>query len=317
MTDSRHAGVLALDPGEVTPAAVSTDDLRAALDADDNQTRVHAAAIAARLASIDTTAVEPLTPTLIARLDDDRVAVLRDSLTALSFVARDDVELVRDAVPGLVDLLAHDVPIVRSFAARPVRTIALDEPDWFTAHVDGLLAVVETPIQDPTAAADGASAAPDPGLAAGTQEGDVAPEFVETQASIAEAEERRQFAARTIAANVLVEVATHDPDAIAQHIGRVIDCLDSDGPAVQAAMVDVVGALAESGHVRPDAVIDPLCRCLDSDDDAIRARALRALGHLQDPAAIPSIRAVAEDDDAPGDLRTLAAETADWLSELD
>lgn len=316
MTDSSHAGVLALDPGEVTPAAVSIDDLRAALDADDNQTRVHAAAIAVRLASIDTAAVEPLTPALIARLDDDRVAVLRDSLTALSFVARDDVELVRDAVPGLVDLLAHDVPIVRSFAARPVRTIALDEPAWFTAHVDGLLAIVETPIQDPTAAG-GASAAPNPGLAAGTQESDVAPEFVETQASIAEAEERRQFAARTIAANVLVEVATHDPDAVAQHIGRVIDCLDSDGPAVRAAMVDVVGALAESGHVRPDAVLDPLSRCLDSDDDAIRARALRALGHLQDPAAIPSIRAVAEDDDAPAELRTLADQTADWLTERD
>lgn len=315
MTDSRHAGVLALDPGEAIPAAVSTDDLRAALDADDNQTRVHAAAIAARLASIDTTAVEPLTPALIARLDDDRVAVLRDSLTALAFVARDDVTLVRDAVPGLVDLLAHDVPIVRSFAARPVRTIAVDEPDWFTAHVDGLLDVVETPIQDPTAAADGASAAPNPGLATGAQDSDVAPEFVETKASIAEAEERRQFAARTIAANVLVEVATHDPDAIEPQLGRVLDCLDSDGPAVQAAMVDVVGALAESGNVQPGAVIDPLCGCLDSDDDAIRARAIRALGHLKEPDAIPGLRAVAREDDAPGELRTLADETADWLAE--
>jgi HEAT repeat protein len=89
--------------------------------------------------------------------------------------------------------------------------------------------------------------------------------------------------------------------------------LDDDNPAVRAAAAGTLAALAEHQPTELNEVVPPLIDALDDVDETVRARAVAALGHLGDDAAVDPLREVAGNEDTDADLRDLAAETADFL----
>lgn len=291
-----------LEPADATPRTVDRADLRTALTDGSNRQRVHAAKITATLAASDPDYVEPLVPTIAEGLGDERVVVDRELASALASVADESPEALDPAVGPLVGLLAHDVPVVRSVAAMPVRLLAVDDPDLFTSHVDGLLNALEHTIDDPTA---GFEAEP-------LEE----PDRFELHQTITQDEERRQLVARTITAAILSEISDRTPTALADHADRLIALLDSDSPTVVGASADCLGALAETGADVSRAT-QPLCDALDAwtHDDAIRAQLVRAIGRVGEPAATPAVERVAADDSASTELCELARETVAWLDE--
>jgi len=299
MVDTNEEPAERLDTTSLKNA--ETDTLREALEAEDNQTRIQAAATCLTLAEENIDNVAPLIPAIVDRLDDERVAVLRDSATALAFVAESRPGLLGGSVGPLVDLLAHDVPIVRAAAAKPIGSLTIERTKWFVPHVEALLDVIEEEIVDPT---EGAELEP-------LEE----PHLFEEQRSISAGERRRQFAARSVAANVLIEVSDTNSGALQDHIPRIVDHLNHDDDVVVGACADIIANVARTNPEAATSAVDLLCSLLDSQNDMVRARATRALGVLGDQSAIDPLRGVATDESASRELRDLAADTISWLEQ--
>jgi len=298
MTTAESSDISDLDPESVSPDEIDIERVRAGLQSDENLVRTHAAQLTTALAAEDPQAIEPLVPTLTTLFDDERSVVLKEVLFSLSLLAEDEPDALTDAAGGLLSVLDHELPVVRSAGARAIRPLAVERPAAFADHVEDVLAVVEHPPSDPTA-----------GLELSPNDGPIRAETVE---NVREQAQRRQHAARVVAADLLVEVADSDPDALAPHKETLLALLDDDGPAVRAASA---GALANIAEQHPDALtdaVDPLIEALDDIDDAVRARAVAALGFIGDETAVEPLRDLA--DDADGDLGEMAVETADFLA---
>ncbi|WP_225334869.1 HEAT repeat domain-containing protein [Halomicrobium urmianum] len=288
-----------VDPTETPPEEIDLDLVRAGLKSENNIDRTRAAQIVSTMAAEDLELVEPLVPTLVEMFDDERTVVLKEVLFTLSLLAEEDPGHVADDVGGLIGLLDHDIPLVRTVAARALRPVAVDRPEVFTAHADDLLTVVEQPVEDPTEGYE-----PDPNAHSAQ---------VQTINDVREKAERRQLAARAVAAHVVVAVADRDAEAVMDHVGRLADLLDDDSPAVTAAAADALANVAEQ---QPDAVggvTDALIGTFDGPDDPTRASAVAALGFVGDEAAVEPLRELADDDEADDDLCELATETAAFI----
>lgn len=288
-----------IDPETVEAGEVDLDRVEAGLRSDENLVRTHAAQIATAVAAEDPLAIRPLVPTLGELFDDDRAVVLKEVLFALSLLADADPGAVVDLADGLVGVLDHDLPVVNSAGARALRPVAVAHPEAFVDHVDDLLAAVERPVSDPMA---GLEPSPNPDMVR-----------TETVENVRGQSRRRQLAARVVAANVVVEVAEIEPDAVRPHVDRLVALLDDDDPAVRAASAGVLATVAEH---RPDAIeaaVPSLVDALEDVDDTTRARAVAALGYVGDDAAVDPLWDLAADDETDEALREMAAETADFL----
>ncbi|EMA52589.1 MULTISPECIES: HEAT repeat domain-containing protein [Halococcus] len=300
MTHATADDVRELDPDEITPADIDIERVRAGLTDEENLVRTHAAKIAGALADQDPDVVVPVVPTLLDRLAEDHSVVLKESLTALALVADERPAELTDGVPALVDLLDHDLPLVRTFAARVVRPLAAEHPEWFATELDDLLATLDSEI---TNLVEGLEEPPMGGLST-----------FEQYRAIGEEGRKRQLAARAVAANVVVAVAEADSGALVEHVPAVVDLLDSDDTLLVTTSADVIASVAEDYPEAVSDATDPLCACLDTHDGAVRANAVTALGYIGDDSAVGPLREVANDAEADEDLRALAAETADWLA---
>ncbi|KZX49078.1 MULTISPECIES: HEAT repeat domain-containing protein [Haloarcula] len=292
-----------LDPGLVTPEEVNRDALRDALNASGNRRRTHAAKLTATLAATDPSFVEPLVTTIASTLGDERVVVNRELSSALASLTHESTDSMTPAVEPLLELLSDEVPLVRSVAAMPIRSLAIEDPTLFVGHADQLLEVVEREVSDPTAGFDAAPLDD--------------PEMFELHQSISQDEERRQFVARTVAVMVLEEATAIEPESVADDVDRLLSLLNDDDPAVVGAIANCITSLAQAdadGLSDAAAALGDQLRAWEH-DDAVRAQLLRALGFVRDSEAISAVRTVATDEDAPPELRTLAAETEDWLRE--
>ncbi|WP_226010475.1 HEAT repeat domain-containing protein [Halomicrobium salinisoli] len=301
MTTGDADGIRDVDPTETPPAEIDLDLVRAGLESENNLDRTQAAQVVSTMAAEDPALVEPLVPTLVGLFDDERTVVLKEVLFALSVLAEDDPDHVADDVGGLIDLLDHDVPLIRSVAARALRPVAVDRPAVFAAHVDDLLTVVERPVEDPTEGYE-----PDPNAHSAQ---------VRTINDVRDKAERRQLAARAVAAHVVVAVADRDAAAVTDHVDRLADLLDDDSPAVTAAAADALASVAEDDPDAVAGVTDALIGTFDSPDDPTRASAVAVLGFVGDEAAVEPLRELADDDEADEDLRELAAETAAFVED--
>ncbi|MGA9401919.1 HEAT repeat domain-containing protein [Haladaptatus sp.] len=293
-----HDQLMELDPETVSADDVEIDTLREGLRSEENLVRTHTAQIVSALAADDLETVEPLIPTLVAVLDDDRIVVLRESLLILAAVADDTPSAVRDAIPDLLSLLTHETPLIPALAADVIRVLAIDHPEWFVPYADELVAVMET---EPTDPVEDATAAPN------TQ-------AREHLASVSREEMERQTTARTVVANVVYEVASIDAEAVRPHASRLCSLVCDGSGAVLSASVGAISFISEE---YPDAVADavaPLCDRLTTPDRTVQVHAVSALGHIGDPSAADPLREFA-DGDAPLDeeIRSIAHATEDWL----
>ncbi|GKZ14480.1 HEAT repeat domain-containing protein [Haladaptatus sp. T7] len=294
--------ITALDPETVSPGDVDTEGLRAALEREDNLVRTHAARLVSAVAERDLDSVEPLVPTLVGALDDDRIVVLRESLVVLAAIAEDSPEAVREAIPSLCSLLEHETPLIPALASEVVRVLAVERAEWFVPHVGELVTAMETEPTDPTAG--GADAFSN----------DAEPRAHVTD--VYREELRRQITARTVVANVVYEVATIDPESVRPHASRFVALIEAGSGAVLSASVCAVNMISEANPEAVENAVEPLCDRLSVPDRAVQVHAVSALGNVGDPTAVEPLREFA-DGDAPLDdeIRSLARTTADGTAD--
>lgn len=279
---------------DVAPATV-----RSGLESDRATVRSTAATVAAGLAQSDPDALSELAPALVDRLGDDQRVVVYQSLIALSHVARDDPGSLVPAVDRLVARLSDDLPVIRTLSARILGFVVLERPGVLADHAGAL---VDAALADPDEVLDADAIADEVSDRHGRRSLEEVNRRARTQTVLA----------RQTVANVLVEVAAHDPDAVGAHVDGVVDLLEDDAGVVTAA-ADVLRILAEADPALVEPTIDSLCDVLDHPDESVVATAVPALGHAGDPSAVSALRDLAADEDRSAELRELAAETADFL----
>ncbi|MFB6074994.1 MAG: HEAT repeat domain-containing protein [Haloarculaceae archaeon] len=301
MTDAETAPVMDIDPDEVTPGTVDYDAVRAGFHHEEGLVKNRAADVTTALAEADIDAVDPLLEDVIAALEDDNVNVVKKATAVLSVVAEEDPDRLEDAVGPLVRTLDHDLPLIQTFAVRALRPIAMEHPEWFGPHVGELADRVEEGRHHMVDAEDP----------------DVDQEVRQTLSKINASEGRKQLIAYSVAANLIVEVAEVDPDAVLPHVDHLVEMLDDVTPVAAGTIAEALGRIARDDPEAVAHAVDPLTEWVDYADEAIAGRVIRALGYIGDPAAAPAIRAVAEDEDRDEDLRDLARETADFLETVE
>ena len=297
-----HDELMDLDPETMSAVDVKIDRLREGLRSEDNLVRTHTARLVSALAVDDLETVEPLVPTLVEALDDDRIVVLRESLLVLAGVADDSPSAVHDAIPDLLALLDHETPLIPSLAAEVVRVLAIHRVEWFVPYVGELVTAMADEPTDPIAGPATVPATPNTEPRAHL-------------ANVSKQEMERQITARTIVANVVYEVAETDADTVLPHASRFISIVRDGSGAVPAASVGAISFISEN---HPDAVaeaVEPLCDRLTTRDRTVQVHAISALGYIDDSSAVGPLRAFAEGD-APLDeeIRSIARTTADWLA---
>lgn len=302
MTDAGSHAIETVDLEDGVPTTeVSPETIRSGLASDRPTVRSKAATVAAGLTQRDPAVLYDLAPVLMDSLDDDQRVVRYQSLIALSHVAEDDPGALGPAIDRLVALLSAELPVVRLLAARILGFVVLEQPEALTAHVEALLA----------AARDEPADVLDPDEIENTVAEAHGRRSVET---VTREVQRQQSLARDTLVNVLVEVAEHDPEALAAHVPALADLLADDHAGVVTAAADVCRILAETDPETVAPAVEPLCDVLEKPDDSVVATAVPALGYAGDPTAIEPLRAVADDEGRSAELRDLAAETADFLA---
>ncbi|WP_415378481.1 HEAT repeat domain-containing protein [Halosimplex sp. TS25] len=303
MSDGSSAPLTGVDLESLTAADVDDEEVRAALESDDPTVRQRGTRVCSVLGARDADALRPLADDVLARLDDDSLAVSRHAGTALVSLSEVHPDSVRGDLDPVVGFAESDLGGVRMVAARVLGNVVVDHPDAVAPYVDRLVGAV--------ADSEGTYAQSDleEHVEAARAADDVATENV-MQANKEEAQKR--VVSRAALANVVVAVAEDDPGAVVGLVDELAALLDDPDPNVVGAALDTLNAVAEDD---PDAVapaIDPIVDCLQQDDEMLRARAIRTLGFAGATGTVDRLRDVAESD-ADEDVRDLAAETADYL----
>ncbi|WP_136689396.1 HEAT repeat domain-containing protein [Halorhabdus amylolytica] len=303
MADRSTGDLRALDPGEVTAAAVPTDLLLEDLRSEENIVRTHAANLLGVVAAEDPSALRTEVGLLVELLNDERRVVVRESLGALGDIAEAYPAAVARHLDALVETLSHDVDLFRLLAARTITSLLDERPEWFQEYVPKLVDALTVEITNPVAGSD---FAPAENRA-----------LFGRESAIRRRSEERQLTARLAAGRALVELAESDDVSLSAHADQLLELLDNPDRHVRTVGVVAAAAIAEDDPSSVTGAVEPLCAALEDPDETTAARAVVALGFVADPAAIDPLRSLAEDRDRPEDLRDLAAETADWIERTD
>lgn len=303
MSDGPTAPLTGLDLESLTAADVDDDELRAALESDDAVVRQRGTRVFSTLAARDPEALIPFADDMLARLDDDSLAVARHAGTAMVSLSDDHPEAITHDLAPVVKFAEHDLGGIRMVGARVFGNVVVDHPEAVEPYVDRLV----------TAVAESEGTFTQSDLQGHVEEAQKhAENAVENVAQANKEEAQKRVVARAALANVVVAVAEHDPESVTHLTDDVRPLLDDPDPNVVGAALDVFGALAEDD---PDSVsddTDAVVECLDLDDEMLQARAIRTLGFAGATDSVERLRALAdsaEDDD----VAELAAETAAFL----
>lgn len=303
MSDTEQHDVMAIRLEEGVPVGdVDLGAVRSGLQSDRNTVRIHAAEVAAGIATDDSDEAAVLVPDLAHALDDELRTVVYQTTIATTQIAEDHPLALEPAIDPLVDTLDHDLPLVRTLAARSLGFVALERPDLFVEHVDTLVDVTRRETED-VVSEDAVTRA------------DLDPEQRQSLQQINKESQIRQLVTRAITANLLVEVAAYDPDALAPYADEFVELLDDDDTSVAVPSADVVATLAEADVADLSHAVDPLCDLLDHEDEGLAANAVTALGFVGDARAVGPLRDLAAADDADEDLRELADRTAGFIDD--
>lgn len=301
MNDATGHDILDVQVGPDDPATdVSVQTLRSGLESEDNGVRLQAASVASFVPREEIETLEAVTPQLLDLLDDEKGVIVNQATIALAIVAEESPELLEDGVPRLVELLVHDHSHVRAMAAKALGHVVVDHPEYFTDLIDPLVAAAVTP---PTDAVD-VDKLDDPSIERSQRE---------TLLGLNHEEATRQQYAREITANLLVEIADHDPAAVAPHASDLLVLVEEGNVPLRTSTADVIARVAREDPEAVADAVDPLCGLLDHDDESLVATVVSALGFIGDPAAVEPLRDLAADERRNEDLRDMASETADFL----
>lgn len=288
-----------VERAEEDPESVTVADIRPYLEAEDEITQKRALDVCQAVAYVDSERIAPLVPELIEFAGDDFLASKNAALGTISHLAPDETDAVAEGLETLTRALDSETPITRYLAAKCVAFVAADRPEEVAEHVEQLFAALNRESPDfPEEIQQGKSfSSPD----------ETTPERDEISKNVAQAENARELAAKTV-----VEVTKADPDAIEPYIENVHAHVDDTNQVVSGALIEVVSILSSEGYTLPAGTADRIESTLPEGSTQLRARSLRALGYLSATGAVDTIRDVAEDTDDE-DLATFAEETANWL----
>jgi hypothetical protein len=303
MTDATSHDIMSID---VEPDAlvedVPVDVLRSGLESDDEGVRRHAARVAAALSGDEIETAVDVVPQLTDLLGAESRVIASKSAIALSLVAEERPSELEDAVEPLVDLLVDDLDLLRVYASRALAHVSVEHPEFLLGTEETLVEALgietEAPIDREKL----------------REETPTADNFDTFDRYNVESE-RRQIAARGVAANLLVEIAVREPERLVPYAEHFVETLDSDRPTVVLASLDVLGQIArvDAEAVRP--AVGPVSEYLEASDEQITAAAVATLGFIGDGQAVEPLRELAANDDRTQDLRELADETAQFIEQ--
>lgn len=250
--------VLAEDRQEITMAIRM---LQSSLTADEPR---YAAIVAlTRITSNYPETATDLAPTFVDMLDRGDIAIRRNALRSLGYIARTSPTAVGDYMMNIEPFLTSDLPTERRHATWIVAEVAEGRPELIGEMIDELIEIV---IQD--WAASGTDTAPDS-----------VPDVLEEFERHAQEEDDH---IRENAATALAAVAQERPDELVDNVSSLIDFLDPESPSeLQVSVIHILAFIAEE---RPDMVtpaIEPLAEIVANDGyPTLQSHAARVLGIL-------------------------------------
>jgi HEAT repeat protein len=300
MTAATTEDLLDLNPDSVTRDDVELDLVREALRNETDLVRDRAAAILLAFAEADPESVLPAIEEIAIGVDSDHINVTHKTLSTVVLLGEEHVDELEPLVEPTVGCLYDEVPRTQAFAAKALQPIAANHPEWLVPHTDLLLSVAQAELEDLT------DDIPDETLED--------PNAAEQFQNAAKEEQKQQFLARAVAANLLYEAVDADPST-APAVDELLDTIEGADGTVTAAMIDSIAAIGEAGPIAIEGAVEPLIELLDHPAEEVRARVVKALGFSGDDRAVEPLRDLADDPDAGDDLQALAAETADWIEQ--
>lgn len=299
MTEATTEDLLAVDPQSATRDEVDFDLVCEALVEETDLVRDRAADIMLTFADDDPESVLPALTEIGAAIDSDHVNVTNKAVSTVTLLTDDHLDDLEPVVEPLIHCLYGETPRTRAFAAKALRPIVQEHPEWLVPHVETLVSVVATKLDDPTADVPDEAYDHD--------------EIAELFQKVSEEERKQQFLARGVAANLLYEAVVTDPSAGRPHVEALVAALNENDATVTAAVVDTIAAIGERDPIAIEDAVPALIDYLDFPSEEVRARAVKALGFSADDRAVAPLRELAADEEGNEDLRAMAAETADWI----
>ncbi|WP_170972329.1 HEAT repeat domain-containing protein [Natronorubrum halophilum] len=284
----------------ITRADIDDAELRAALSSSDPLVRRRGVEVCETLAEEGVDAVRPVLDEVASLANDDNAAIALRSITVLRTVVERDPPALEGRLTSLVSTAGAEIVDVQLTGSSVLATLVVERPDLVAPYVRQVIEGIRATEPDPQ----------------GEDLSDVITDEV-TRRTIQDHEDeerKRRISARHTLSNVVVATIESEPRSAVDAVDELVTLLDDAYPAVSGGAID---ALAELAVEKPEAVApasDRLVDRLDDDSVSVRARAVRALGHLGDDAAVSKLREVAAAD-ANEDVRELATETANFLAD--
>lgn len=290
-----------VDPESIGPGDISVETLCTALSSSNPLVRRRGLEICETFVDADIDHVRPFLDEIASLTADDNSTVALRAIAVLETIVGDEPDaLAKDhRLVGLVDAAGAEIVAVQLTAATVLGKLAAERPDSVAPRVPGVLEAIDDTATDPSP----------------SNYTDVVDDEV-TRRTIREHEEeerQRRVAGRRTLVNVAVAVVESEPERAIGAVEGAIALFDDDDPIIVGGAVDVLGALAAEKPAAVAPARDQLLECLDHDAVVVRARAVRALGHLGDDAAVPKLRQLAETE-TDDDVRELASDTAAFLA---
>lgn len=281
--------------GDVDDAAIHT-----ALSSSNPLVRQRGVAVCETLVAENLDATRPFLDEVAMLAGDDNAAIALRAISVLDTLADTDPAALEGRLADLVGAVGTDHVDVQLTGATALGKLVVDRPDLVAPYARQLIEAVRVTELDAT-----------------TRDfSDVVDDDVtrRTLRDHEEEERKRRTTGRRTLINVVIAIIEAEPKStvdLAEDLGTLLD--DAD-PVIVGGAVDALGELAAANPEAVFPVRNRLDDCLDHDSVAVRVRAIRALGHIGDDAAVPKLRAVAMED-IDETVREIALETADFLAD--
>jgi len=298
MTTESPTPLEGIDPADVTVDDVDESTIHESLSSHSPLEQQRAVAVCETLADADVDHVRPYLDELASLVADDNAVLALRAIGALDHVAEAEPTALEGRLSVLVSVMDSDLVDVQLTGAALLGRVVVEHPTFVAPYARDLVAAIRDTEPDPN-----------PEDLSGVVDDPVTRQTIQEHE---EGERQRRMAGRRTLTNVVVAITETEPVAAFDAVDDLVTLLDDVDPAVAGGAVDALGELAIADPAVVTPVRDVIVDCLDHHASSVRTRAVRALGHLGDDAAVPALRSVA-DSDEDEDVQDLAGETADFL----
>ncbi|GAB3691432.1 hypothetical protein GCM10028857_28820 [Salinarchaeum chitinilyticum] len=245
---------------------------------------------------------------VIDHLEDEFPVAESTAAQVLSRIAPEYPEAVRPAIPRLVELLDEMPPLTGYRAGRAIGPLLEHYPEDFAAEVDKLLAITDD-LPDTGVPTEAELDEMEPEIREKVMD------QLSARGDEVEHDIQRVYGIREMTLHALVEVSEVDPESLVGRLTEIEQAFDADPPIARGAAADVVANVAKHDPSAVEPVIDDVIEIARTDIRVARVHAIQALGFAEAPEAVEPLREVAESDEeaVSEEVKELATETADFI----